>query len=193
MAEESKPTGMQILGEKSRTPEFKTARDELVGAVNGWLSQQFTEGGIATEDLVTMTNLGPVNSRVNMVGTSYKEGTSLRGYGVDSPLEFQRVSKDENGDTEVLQITGTDPVASMVREGKFTPGYRQEKVASFSLESISIDGQSNYFKYDFGGDGSVAQRFITDEGVHTGRDLRTAEDIEMASLAFAEVADTATA
>jgi hypothetical protein len=193
MAENRISNGIQAGGEKFRSSEFKTARDGLVKNINAWLDEQKLKfGDVEQENLVTETTLGPINSRVNMVGVSYREGTNMSGDGISSPLKFQRVSQEESGKLEVISVSGTDPVASAVRGNEYENGHRSEQVASFGVETYDLEGLNNYFRYDFKGDGSVSQHFVSAEGVHTGRALSTVQDIEMATLAFEQVATTIT-
>jgi hypothetical protein len=191
MAETPRQDGMRIAGDSSRTPEFREARDGLVGTVNSWLNEQATVNGtLSDENLVKEVSLGPVNDRVNMLGVSYNTGASLRGNGVESPFEYQHVSQDSSGVLEVISISGTDPVARMLRGNEYKEDSRSEKVATFGVKSVSPDGSVNYFRYDFNGDGSVSQHYVSPEGVHTGQALFTAQDIEMATSAFTGVVNS---
>jgi hypothetical protein len=188
MTEPNKQNGLRAMGDRDKSPEFKLTRDKLVDDINSWLVGRLEiSANFANEPLITETNLGQVNPAVNMVGISRKPGTSMRGNNIETPLQFQKVTINESGEMEVIEVTGTDPVAHMIRDGKYHPDNRQEKVASFGLEVYGLEGQENYFKYEVSGDGLVTQKFITDEGVHTGRALSTVEDIEMARLAFEQV------
>lgn len=196
---ESPQNGMYIRaeGEQDRSPEFKEARDRLAKEVNEWLAglAKKRDGGIALSDgtvigrepRIVQTLLGRISVNVNAMGTDYYHGVSLQGEPGQSPLKLQAVRAAVEGRTDVIEATGSDPLARQMADGGFSSSHATEVVASFGMITSAADTDERYFKYEIRGDGSVRKQYLSETGFHTALGVRTGEDIAMAADAFALV------
>lgn len=185
---------IQAIGERSRSAEFKEARNRLSDSVNDWLRGQVTARNASdnpvTEPRIVHTNLGPVSSMIHMIGEEFREGSVVLGDPNKDPLVYQRVVKKPTGETEVTTIQGSDPLAVAMYGDTYSFERQTETIAAFGTRTIYPDQSETNFRYVIKGDGGVDQLHI-DQGerqVNVSTALRNDKDIAMAQLAFSTMA-----
>lgn len=197
--EKIEPTAIAAIGEADRSPEFKAARAKLIADVNLWLlelarkrdSGEALAGVPASETpRVEQTDLGPSAPGMRSVVESKKHGVSLTGDGATEALLFQRVKPgEEEGTLETTEVRGSDPLANQFYGDIFSIGRQLETVVSFgTAEETGSPRQMRYFNFTVTGDGRVKQQYRRGDGLNVSRELRTADELQVAQLAFETIA-----
>lgn len=184
-------TAMRAMGEGDRSDEFKAEREKFITGVNGWLKTiaDYRDGGhtlpdgrtITEDPRIVTTDLGrtPRGGRANAV--HYKEGVSLTGDGVTSPLHLQAVTEKPGGVFEMVEVKGSDPAGKIY--GEYTFKRQLEVVAQVSQHVSHPGGEVSEMAIDAWGDGNVKQHFMSLKGINTSVPVMNAEDMASASEA----------
>lgn len=184
---------MRAQGEQDRTAEFKLSRDALVTKVNSWLQAQVSrrdagrplgDRPILSDNRIQVTDLGPVTGMTRSQVEELQAGISVTGDGIEQRIVLQSVVvHPRTGNVEIIEVSGTDPIAKLVHGDSFSTARHPETVVSFTQRDEGDQG-SRYFTFSVGGDGSVRQNHLAPSGWHVGQAVRSPAEIGAASTAF---------
>jgi hypothetical protein len=190
--------GIRAENENDRSKEFKDTRDILVNDVNSWLAvmaakrdgrQPLNDGTMISDNpRIRQTALGSTGQNTHMIGIERYFGISLTGDGDEQPFSLQAITQGSGSQgVEATEVQGTNPLSLRVYGQEYSSGRQTEVVASFGVSDYST---SRYFKFTVNGSGSVSRHFLSEQGVNTGQNVRTVEDLNIAQAAFAQITQT---
>lgn len=197
MTNENYSSGMRRLGEASRSSEFKSERDQLLGMVTGFLGDiaQKREAGelfhgtlIGDKPRLVRTLLGGLSAGTNLMAEDRRLGISLTGDGEATPYQFQGVQR-KKGQLIITEVTGVDPLAQQMSDGVYSSQRQSEVVMAFVQREVSGPESESYFGYEIRGDGSVRRNHVTPDGVHHANELYNTADLVLAQQAFDALAE----
>jgi hypothetical protein len=198
MPDKNESTGMRLEDEGDRPEDFKEARNKLVGSVNDWLLElaRKRDAGEPMPDGTVITDKPRITRSIigrTAVGTSWmaeerKPGIAVIGDGVATAITAQAVvaSKDGKG-FDMVEVTGSDPLARQFADGEYGDRGGLEKVMSFRQTDITEGSRGEYFGYEVRGDGAMRRQYLRPDGAHSGGPIRTADDVALAADAFQRV------
>jgi hypothetical protein len=137
---------------------------------------------------IATTDMGPTNFGMHASVEERQLGISVTGDGVQEPIRVQAVRVNETGTTEIIEITGSDPLDTALygNERSFD---RKSTLVSFSLRDIS-KAQERSFGFSITGAGEMRQHYIDNRGVHVTKPLRDEAEIAIAAEAFNQITES---
>lgn len=189
---------ISAIGEASRSEAYKEARGKLVDTVNDWLRHQSelrdASGTPANVDpLITETDMGPTSESTHMIVEEKRAGQVLLGDPEElQPLVFQKVTHQDSGVVEVVQIQGTDPHFTMMYGDQYQPSSQTETIMAFDMREINPDSTEQRYRFEVRGNGGVYQQNTEQHGsqINVSRALHSVEEIQMSQLAFESLAQS---
>jgi hypothetical protein len=200
MSEQPPNDNIRAFGESDRSDEFKQTRDKLVVDVNDWLKKMkekrdnkspLADGRFIRDTTLNTTDVGLVGRVQHAVTHRLEPGISLTGDGETTPLKLSSVQHSTNRETEIIEVTGTNPVTWQLQGGEYgtnAPG--QEVVAAFSIKDRHGDATRQYHKFSVTGSGSIQRTFQSGGNLHLGGQLQTSDELQMAQAAFGLITET---